>query len=57
WKEIKFKGDTQPRGYTPAEVTNSDGLDFYLPTGVAATLLQQLDAAAAAMVRQRSYGR
>jgi len=57
WTEIKFKGDTQPRGYTPAEVTNSDGPDFYVPTGAAATLLQQLDAAATAMVRQRSYGR
>ena len=36
WHEIKFKGDSQPRGYTPAEVTNSDGVDVYVPTGVVA---------------------
>ena len=57
WKEIKWKGDTQPRGYTPAEVTNSDGVDVYVPTGVVADLLSQLGVAAAAAVRQRPYGR
>jgi len=27
WKDIKFPGDTQPRGYTPAQVSTSDGPD------------------------------
>lgn len=57
WTEIKFKGDTQPRGFTAAEVTNSDGVDVYVPTGVAATLIGMLPAAAAEMVAKRRYGR
>jgi hypothetical protein len=57
WTEIKFKGDSQPRGYTPAEVTNSDGVDVYAPTGIVADLIAQLGVAAQALVRQRTYGR
>jgi hypothetical protein len=57
WKEIKFKGDTQPRGYTPDEVTNSGGVDVYVPTGVAQTLIGMLPVAAAAVVAERNHGR
>jgi hypothetical protein len=39
WIDIKFPGDCQPRGYTPSEVTNSDGPDAYVPDGSAAELL------------------
>jgi hypothetical protein len=37
WIEIKFPGDSQPRGYTPAEVGESDGPDvIVLTAGTAA---------------------
>lgn len=39
WSDIGFPGDVQPRGYTPREVSKSDGLDRYRPTGAGATLL------------------
>src|SRR5262249_50103993 len=34
WREIKFPGDTQPRGYADHEVANSDGTDAYEPNAV-----------------------
>lgn len=39
WIDIKFPGDVQPRGYTPAEVSDSDGPDPYVPDPTAAKLL------------------
>jgi hypothetical protein len=39
WKDIKFPGDVQPRGYTPAEVTDSDGPDPYVPDAIAKKLM------------------
>ena len=42
WVEVRFRGDVCPIGYTPAEVTGSDGLDPIDPTGVVTTLLDQL---------------
>jgi hypothetical protein len=39
WKDIDFPGDVQPRGFTAAEVTDSDGPDRYVPDGTAAKLL------------------
>ncbi|HXY44728.1 MAG TPA: gluconate 2-dehydrogenase subunit 3 family protein, partial [Acidimicrobiales bacterium] len=39
WKDIHFPGDVQPRGYTAAEVTDSDGPDRYVPDAFAAKLL------------------
>ncbi len=39
WKDIRFPGDRQPRGYTPDQVSLSDGPDRYRPRGAAATLL------------------
>lgn len=42
WTEIKFPGPSMPRGYTAAEVGQSDGLDVIDPTGVVAQLLQFL---------------
>lgn len=39
WKDIKFPGDVQPRGYTPSQVTDSDGPDPYVPDPLAAKLL------------------
>ncbi|MDA8040186.1 MAG: gluconate 2-dehydrogenase subunit 3 family protein [Actinomycetota bacterium] len=39
WRDIKFPGDVQPRGYSDAEVSRSDGPDRYEPAGAAAKLL------------------
>ena len=42
WVEVRFRGDVVPNGYTPAEVSGSDGLDVIDPTGIVAGLLDQL---------------
>lgn len=39
WRDISFPGDVQPRGYTPAEVSRSDGPDPYHPSGIGAALV------------------
>ena len=39
WSEIAFPGDRLPDGYTPTEVSTSDGPDVYLPSGVGERLL------------------
>jgi Gluconate 2-dehydrogenase subunit 3 len=42
WKEIGFPGDIQPRGYTPDEVSRSDGHDPVANTGVVAAVVKLL---------------
>ncbi len=42
WHEIAWPGDRQPRGYTDARVTLSDGPDVYMPKGIGEQLLQLL---------------
>jgi hypothetical protein len=44
WKDIGFPGDIQPRGYTPDEVSRSDGPDPVEATGVVASVLKLLGA-------------
>ena len=44
WKEIGFPGDIQPRGYTPDEVSRSDGPDPVDNTGVVAGVIKLLGA-------------
>ena len=39
WKDIDFPGDVQPRGYTAAEVSSSDGPDPYVPDPTSEKLL------------------
>jgi hypothetical protein len=39
WHEIDFPGDRLPHGYTPTEVSTTDGPDVYVPTGVGKQLL------------------
>jgi Gluconate 2-dehydrogenase subunit 3 len=39
WKDIDFPGDVQPRGYTPDEVSRSDGPDRYVPDPTSEKLL------------------
>jgi hypothetical protein len=40
WREIRFPGDIQPRGYTRHEVERSDGRDPVQVTGVVADVLK-----------------
>ncbi len=42
WKDISYPGDSQPRGYTPDEVSQSDGRDPVIDTGVVAEALKLL---------------
>jgi hypothetical protein len=42
WKDIAFPGDIQPRGYTPDEVSRSDGPDPVDRTGIVAEVLKLL---------------
>ena len=44
WTEIGFPGAIQPRGYTPEEVSRSDGPDPVDNTGVVAEVLKLLGA-------------
>jgi Gluconate 2-dehydrogenase subunit 3 len=44
WKDISYPGDSQPRGYTPDEVSQSDGRDPVDDTGVVADVLKFLGA-------------
>jgi gluconate 2-dehydrogenase gamma chain len=44
WKDIAFPGDIQPRGYTPDEVSRSDGPDPVATTGIVADVLKLLGA-------------
>jgi hypothetical protein len=42
WKDISYPGDSQPRGYTPDEVSRSDGHDPVDETPVVADVLKFL---------------
>lgn len=44
WREISWPGDRQPRGYSDAEVTLSDGPDVYVPKGIGEQLMKLLSA-------------
>jgi hypothetical protein len=59
WQEIKWPGDSQPRGYTPAEVGESDGPDAIALTAASPTakLLDQLQAAGRLYANRRPGGR
>lgn len=51
WSDIEFPGDTQPRGYTPAQVAESDGPDPVVADAVVDALLGLFDQAIRAMGR------
>lgn len=57
WKEISFHGDTQPRGWTPSEVTNSDGLNPVVPDVIVAGVMEHMNEAALGIVARRRGGR
>ena len=46
WREIRFPGDTQPRGYSDREVSRSDGPDPYEPTAIVDAAIKLLTATA-----------
>ncbi len=45
WREIAWPGDRQPRGFTDAEVSLSDGPDDYVPRGIGDQLVTLLSTA------------
>src|SRR3989440_5285035 len=54
WREISFRGDVQPRGYTPEEVSTSDGPDPAAPSPIVERVVAQLpDLAAVIAARMR----
>lgn len=44
WQDIFFPGDVAPRGYSDAEVSDSDGPDRYHPRGIGAQLIALIKA-------------
>ena len=48
WKEVRFPGDTQPRGYTDHEVSRSDGPDEIERAGIVAKVLDLLESSSPA---------
>ena len=52
WTEIKFPGESQPRGTTPRRSASADGLDPIDPTGVIAMVLGDMEAAALRLARR-----
>jgi hypothetical protein len=56
WGEIGFEGDSQPHGYSAAEVSDSDGSDPVDPTPVVAALLEAFPDAAVAVTRRKFHG-
>ncbi len=57
WEEIRWRGDTQPKGYTPAEVGDSDGLDPVVPDALLGALIASFETAALAVAARRRGGR
>ena len=57
WQEISWRGDTQPRGYTPAEIGESDGLDPVIPDVLVGAVLANFELAARAVAARRPGGR
>ena len=56
WREISYPGDAQPRGYTDAQVRNSDGPDPVLVQGAIAKMLAQFSAVAPHVSAHRPRG-
>ena len=56
WREIKYPGDRQPRGYTATQVEKSDGPDPVAAQGAVARALAQFDAVAPHVAPHRRRG-
>lgn len=58
WTEISFPGDSQPTGYSRAQVGEGDGPDPIDPTGIVGAVLSALETSAAARAAaSRGHGR
>lgn len=57
WQEIKWPGDSQPRGYTPAEVSSSTGPDPVVLDVVVSAALANFEQAVSLMLKRRAHGR
>ena len=57
WQDIKYPGDSQPRGYTPEEVGTSDGLDPILLDVTVNAAIANFDQAVSLMLKRRAHGR
>lgn len=55
WKEIEWPGDSQPSGYSPEEVSSSDGIDPVVPDAIVSAAVASFEEAAALMAQR--YGR
>jgi Gluconate 2-dehydrogenase subunit 3 len=56
WQEIRFPGDSQPRGYTPDEVSRQE-LDPLPLDVLGASFMEQLEVAMHAAIARRTRGR
>lgn len=57
WQEIGYPGDSQPRGYTPAEVGESDGLDPIVLDLTVSAAIANFDQAVSLILKRRAHGR
>jgi hypothetical protein len=57
WQDISYPGDSQPRGYTPDQVSQSDGVDPVIPDVLVAAVLADFELAARAVATRRLGGR
>lgn len=57
WTEISYRGDTQPRGYTPPEVAESDGLDPVVPDALLLGVMANFQNVAVQIAARRRLAR
>ena len=57
WHEIKWPGDSQPRGYTPEEVGSSTGPDPVVLDVTTSALLANFEQVVSVMLMRRAHGR
>lgn len=56
WREISWRGDVQPRGYTDAEVRDSDGPDPVVPSTAVDTVVARFSELAVHVAAHRRRG-
>jgi hypothetical protein len=57
WNEIHYPGDSQPRGYTPSEIGEPDGLDPIVLDLTVSAAIENFDQAVSLMLKRRAHGR
>lgn len=56
WQDVKFRGDTQPVGWSPAQVSNSDGPDPIVLDGVTQSLAADFESVVTALAARWRRG-